>query len=76
MRLYGLLEGQVCICVQSMWQTRGVRGHTPPGNVDFGPFVRCYLVKSGTIFTQTIHCASAYPRQRGVGRTRSESHVM
>ena len=28
MRLYGLLGGggQVSICVQSMWQTRGVRG--------------------------------------------------
>ena len=29
MRLYGLLEGQVCIRVQSMWQTRGVRGVLP-----------------------------------------------
>ena len=26
MRLYGLLEGQVRICMQSMWQTRGVQG--------------------------------------------------
>ena len=30
MRLYGLLGGQVRICVQSMGQTRGVRGHAPP----------------------------------------------
>ena len=33
MRLYGLLGGggggQVCICVQSMWQTRGVWGCSP-----------------------------------------------
>ena len=37
MRLYGLLlgggEGQVCIRVQSMWQTRRVWGHAPPGNL-------------------------------------------
>ena len=38
MRLYGLLRGQVRICVQSMWQTRGVQGYAPPGNFDFGPF--------------------------------------
>ena len=32
MRLHGLLGGgQVRICVQSMWQTRGVRGHALPG---------------------------------------------
>ena len=35
MRLYGLLEGQVRICVQSMWQTRGIQGHTLPGNFVF-----------------------------------------
>ena len=29
MGLYGLLGGQVYICVQSMWQTRGVRGMFP-----------------------------------------------
>ena len=29
MRLYGLLEGQVYIRVQSMWQTRGFRGILP-----------------------------------------------
>ena len=31
MRLYGLLEGQAHICVQSIWQTRGILGHAPPG---------------------------------------------
>ena len=31
-RLYELLGGQVYIRVQSMWQTRGVQGHAPPGN--------------------------------------------
>ena len=52
MRLYGLLGGQVRICVQSMWQSRGVRGHAPPGNFDFGPFIRHDLVESGTVFAQ------------------------
>ena len=28
-----IIGGQVCICVQSMWQSRGVRGHAPPGNL-------------------------------------------
>ena len=49
MRLYG---GQVCICVQSMWQTRGVRGYAPLGNFDFGPFIRHNLMELGTVFTQ------------------------
>ena len=62
------------VSVCKAWQTRGVWGHTPLGNFDFGPFVRCYLVKPGTVFTQTIPCASAYPRQGG--KPRSESHVM
>ena len=48
MRLYELLGGQVRIHVQSMWQTRGVWGHAPPGNVDFGPFIRHNLLESGT----------------------------
>ena len=39
MRLYGLLGGQIYICVQSMWQTKGVQGHAPPGNFDFGLFL-------------------------------------
>ena len=40
MRLYGLLGGgQVCICVQSMRQTRGIWGHAPLGNFDFGPLL-------------------------------------
>ena len=57
MRLYGLLGGggdkYVGICVQSMWQTRGVQGHAPPGNFDFGPFIRHNLVESGTVYAQT-----------------------
>ena len=48
MRLYGLLGGQVRIRMQSMWQTRGVRGHAPLGNFDYGPFIRRNLVESGT----------------------------
>ena len=46
------MGGQVCICVQSMWQTRGVRGYAPLGNFDFGPFIRHNLVELGTVFTQ------------------------
>ena len=34
--------GQVCICVQSMWQTRGVQGHASPGNFDFG-VIRAFI---------------------------------
>ena len=37
MKLYGLLGGQVCIRVQSMWQTKGVWGHAPLGSFDFRP---------------------------------------
>jgi len=51
--------GQVHICVQSMWQNRGVRGHAPLGNFDFGLFIRRNLVESGTVFAQTyftIYC--------------------
>ena len=33
-------------------QTR-VRGHDPLGSFDFEPFIRCNLVESGTVFTQT-----------------------
>ena len=60
MRLYGLLGGQVCIHVQSMWQTWGVGACSPRKFFDFGPFIRHNLVESGTIFTQTyftIYCA-------------------
>ena len=63
MRLYRFLGGggggQVCICVQSMWRTRRVRGHAPLGIFDVGPFIRHNLVESGTVFAQTlvtIHC--------------------
>ena len=48
------LRAQVRICVQSMWQSRGVRGHATLGNFDFGPFIRCNLVESGTVFAQTF----------------------
>ena len=55
MRLYGLLGGQVhvCIHVQRMWQSRGVWGHALLGNFDFGPFIGRNLVESGTVFAQT-----------------------
>ena len=59
MKLYGLFGRQVCIHVQSMWQTRGVWGHTPLGNFDFGSFIRRTLMKCGTVFAQTqftIYC--------------------
>ena len=43
----------VRICVQNVWQTRGVRRHAPPGNFDFGTSIRHNLVESGTVFEQT-----------------------
>ena len=52
MRLCELLEGQVSIRVQSMRQSRGVRGHAP---LDFGLFIRRNLVESGTVFTHYIY---------------------
>ena len=39
---------QVRICVQSMRQTRGVRGHASLGNFDFGPYIRRNLVEFHT----------------------------
>ena len=45
--------GHVHICVQRMRQTRGVWGHAPPGSFDFGPFIRCKLVESGTVLALT-----------------------
>ena len=54
MRLYGLLGGQVCICVQSMWKKlEGSKDMLPLGNFDFGPFIRHNLVESGPVFAQT-----------------------
>ena len=41
--------------------TRGVWGHAPLGNFDFGLFIRHNLVESGTAFTQsqfTIYCVT------------------
>ena len=44
--------GQVCICVQNMWQTRTVWGHAPLESFDFGPFTRRNLVESEF----TVYC--------------------
>ena len=44
-----VIGGQVCNRVQSKQQTRGVRGHAPWENFDFGPFIRHNLVESGTV---------------------------
>ena len=46
----------VCMRVQSMWQTRGARGHAPLGNFGFGPFIRHNLVKSGTGIIYHLLC--------------------
>ena len=49
MRLYRLLGGgDVYLC-----KACGKLGHAPPGNLDFGPFIKLNLVKSGTVLTQT-----------------------
>ena len=45
MILYGLLGGGEYISVcNACGKTRGFWGHAPPGNFDFGPFIRCNLV--------------------------------
>ena len=56
MRLYELFGGggQVRIRVPSMWQIKGVLGHAPPENFNFGPFIRHNLVEFGTVFAQTF----------------------
>ena len=48
-RLYGLLGGQVRICVQSMWQTRGIRGYAPLENLILDLLLDAILVESGTV---------------------------
>ena len=45
MRLYGLLRGQVHICVQSMWQTIG-----GSGDIEFGHFIRRNLADPWNVF--------------------------
>ena len=62
MRLYELLGEQVCICVQSMGQTRGGGpGACSPGEIlFFWPFSSRNLVKSGDCFymhNSHIYCA-------------------
>ena len=56
MRLYELLGGgkYISMCKErSKLQTREVWVHAPPGNFDFGPFIRHNLVESGNVFAQT-----------------------
>ena len=53
----GVLGGvstYLCVKHACMGQTRGVQGYAPPGNFDFGAFIKRYLVESGTVFTQTL----------------------
>ena len=54
MRLCELLGGggggQVCICVQSMWQTRGSRGMLPREILVLDLSLVSNLVESGTFF--------------------------
>ena len=33
----------------------GSGGGAPPGNFDFGPFIRCNLMESGIVFAQTYY---------------------
>ena len=53
MRLYGLLEGQYISVCKACGKLGGIWGHAPLGNFDFGPFIRCNLVESNTVFAQT-----------------------
>jgi len=45
--------GQVCIRVESMWQTRGVWRHALQGNFNIGPFITRNLVETATISART-----------------------
>ena len=56
MRLYGLLGGQVCICVQSVRQTRGFWGHAPPGNLILDLFSLSWHVRACTSLYPTFIC--------------------
>ena len=52
--IVGIIGGLVCICVQSMWQTRRGLGACSPGKfLILGSFIRHTLVESGTVFAQT-----------------------
>ena len=54
MRLHGLLGRQVCIVRKACGKLGGSRGMPPPPeNFGFGPFIRCNLVGSGTVFAPT-----------------------
>ena len=46
-------EASMYPCAKHVANYRGVQGHAPPGNFDFGTFIRHNLVKSGTVFAQT-----------------------
>ena len=41
------------LCAKHVANYRGIWGHAPLGNFDFGPFIRHNLVESGTVFAQT-----------------------
>ena len=45
-----IIGGQVCICVQSMWQSRGCGGMLIQ---EILVLELCNLVESGTVFSQT-----------------------
>ena len=55
----GIIGGASTYLCAKHVETRGVQGHAPLGNFDFGPFIRRNLVQSGTVFLQiefTIFC--------------------
>ena len=53
MRLYELLRGQVCIRVQSMWQTRGAGGMLPREILILDLLLDAIWWNLGTVFAQT-----------------------
>ena len=55
MRWYGLLGGQVHMCVQSKGQTRGVRGYAPPRKLFFDLLVDAIWWNLGLFCTSIIY---------------------
>ena len=62
---------QISICVQSVWQTRGIRGHVSPGNFDFGnlldpiwwnlELLHNFRVPSGTHNQERVFLQTSFP---------------
>ena len=54
MRLYRLLGGKYVSVCKGCGKVRGFGGILSQEIFDFGPFITCNLVESGTVFAQTF----------------------